>query len=195
MRLLLATANPHKVGEFERLLVAHPVEPLPAGVALPPEDGDSFAANALVKARAAAEALGRATIADDSGISAAALGGDPGIRSARFAGEGASDAANLAKLIALVAPGSALTYTCALAYVDPGSGEERVFEERCDGAMAPAPAGEGGFGYDPIFVPREGDGRTMAQLAEEEKDRISHRGRAARALEAWLSGRPAATEG
>src|SRR5215208_4450716 len=97
MRLVLATRNQHKLREFARLLDGVVLEPLPADVTLPPEDGDTFAANALGKARAAA-ALGRAAIADDSGVEAEALGGAPGIRSARFAGPGADDAANLARL-------------------------------------------------------------------------------------------------
>ena len=163
------------------------MESLPAEVTLPPETGDSFAANALPKARAAAAACGRAAIADDSGIEAAALGGAPGIRSARFAGPDASDAENLAKLRAEVAPGSALAYVCALAYVTP-EGEEHVFEGRCEGTMSAAARGERGFGYDPIFLPRDApDGRTMAELSDAEKDAISHRGRAARALAEWLA--------
>jgi XTP/dITP diphosphohydrolase len=198
--LLLATHNEHKRREFERLLTAAGgagvrVSVLPADFELPPETGETFAANALGKARAAA-ATGRVSIADDSGIAAAALGGAPGVRSARYAGEHASDAENLAKLIAEVPPGSALEYVCALAYVDPVTGEERLFEGRCAGRMAPEPRGERGFGYDPVFVPDDppaGDGgdpaATMSELSDEQKDSISHRGRAARALLAWLERR------
>jgi XTP/dITP diphosphohydrolase len=158
-------------------------------VTLPPEDGDTFAVNALGKARAAAAATGRVSIADDSGIEAAALGGAPGVRSARYAGEGASDEQNLLKLLGEAPPGSALEYVCALAYVDPDAGVERVFEGRCSGRLADHPRGEGGFGYDPAFLPdeEEPDGVTMAQLSDERKDAISHRGRAVQALHAWLT--------
>lgn len=189
-RLLLATRNDHKLREFARLAgqgVA--IDSLPDDVALPPEDGVTFAANALGKARAAAAATGRVAIADDSGIEAAALDGRPGIRSARYAGAHASDGENLAKLLREAPVGSPLTYVCALAYVDPERGEERVFEERCTGTLAAAPRGEHGFGYDPAFLPDDtpdGDDRTMAELDDAEKDAISHRGRAVRALLAWL---------
>jgi len=191
-RLILSTRNDHKVREFTRLTGgALAIDPLPAEVTLPPEDGDSFAANALGKARAAAAATGRAAIADDSGVEAAALGGRPGIYSARFAGPGASDEENLAKLLREAPAGSPLAYVCAIAYVDPATGVERVFEGRCEGTLAAAPAGEGGFGYDPAFLPADElpggrPGRTMAELSDEEKDAISHRGRALRALRDWL---------
>jgi XTP/dITP diphosphohydrolase len=190
LKLVLATRNGHKVREFATLLCGVEVEPLPEGVVLPPETGDSFAANALPKARAAAEATGEPSFADDSGIEAAALGGAPGVRSARFAGEHATDGDNLARLIAEVPPGSPLTYVCVIALVDPRAGEERTFTGRCTGTMADAPRGDGGFGYDPIFVPDDrDDGRTMAELTQAEKDAISHRGRAARMLQAALEGR------
>ena len=183
MSLVLATRNPHKAREFAALLDGLEVVALPETVALPPEIGETFAANALPKARAAARATGRPSFADDSGIEAAALDGAPGVRSARFAGEEATDADNLARLIAEAPPGSALAYVCVIAFVDPSTGEERTFEGRCTGTMAPEPRGEGGFGYDPIFLPDDrDDGRTMAQLSPAEKDAISHRGRAARAL-------------
>jgi XTP/dITP diphosphohydrolase len=183
VKLVLASRNPHKAREFGALLDGVEVVALPDGVELPPETGDTFAANAVPKARAAARATGGAAFADDSGIEAAALGGAPGVRSARFAGEGASDADNLARLIAEAPPGSPLAYVCVIALVDPATGEERTFEGRCTGTMAPAPRGTGGFGYDPIFVPDDrDDGRTMAELGQAEKDAISHRGRAARAL-------------
>ena len=201
MKLLLATHNEHKRREFERLLGGSEeggrrfeVEQLPASVVLPPEDGDTFAANALGKARAAARATGRPSIADDSGIEAAALGGRPGVRSARYAGEGASDEENLGKLRREAPAGSAVEYVCAIAYVDPRTGGERVSEGRCAGRLAAEPRGEGGFGYDPVFLPDDGppgaEGRpspTMAELSDAQKDAISHRGRAARALVGWLT--------
>ena len=186
MRLVLATRNEHKLRELGRVLHGVVLEPLPPGLELPPERGETFAENALGKARAAASALGRAAIADDSGIEAAALGGAPGIFSARFAGPGATDALNLAKLRARAPAGSGLRYVCVIAYVEPG-GEERTFEGVCTGTLAAVARGAGGFGYDPVFLPDDpGDGRTMAELSEQEKDAVSHRGRAARALLAWL---------
>jgi XTP/dITP diphosphohydrolase len=187
MRLVLATRNAHKVREFAVLMAPHELVALPADVQLPPETGDTFEANAIEKARAAAAATGLPAIGDDSGIEAAALGGRPGVRSARFAGEDASDGENLAKLLREAPAGSALTYVCALAYVAPG-GAEHIVVGRCTGTLAAEPRGDGGFGYDPAFVPDDrSDGRTMAELTQGEKDAISHRGRAARALLGLLS--------
>jgi XTP/dITP diphosphohydrolase len=186
VRVVLSTRNPHKVREFAGLLHGVEVAPLPDAVSLPPETGETFADNALLKARAAAAATGAPAIADDSGIEAAALGGAPGVRSARYAGEDATDAENLALLLHEAPAGSALAYVCVIAYVD--GTEERLFTGRCTGALAAEPRGDGGFGYDPAFVPDDlSDGRTMAELAPEEKDAISHRGRAARALLDWLA--------
>jgi XTP/dITP diphosphohydrolase len=187
VRLVLATRNAHKAREFDGLLPGHEVAALPDDVVLPPEDGETFAANALGKARAAAAATGEVAIADDSGIESASLGGAPGVRSARFAGQTATDEENLAKLVREAPPGSGLAYVCALAYAEPG-GFEHVVEGRCTGTVAAAPRGSGGFGYDPAFVPDDlGDGRTMAELDPAEKHVISHRGRAARALVGWLA--------
>jgi XTP/dITP diphosphohydrolase len=188
--VIVATRNPHKLVELGRVLGADAVEALPDWVALGPETGETFAANALAKARTAAAATGRVAIADDSGIAAAALDGAPGVRSARFAGEHASDEENLDLLTRRVPPGSGLAYVCVIAYVDPARGIERTFEGRCEGTMAASRRGSGGFGYDPVFIPAAGaaDGRTMAELAAAEKDAISHRGAALRALAAWLAG-------
>jgi XTP/dITP diphosphohydrolase len=187
VRLLLATRNPHKVRELALLLAPHDVDALPATVLMPPETEATFAGNALLKARAAAAATGRIAVADDSGIEAAALGGRPGVRSARYAGEHATDEENLAKLLREAPAGSGLTYVCVMAYVDPHAPVEHVVEGRCTGTVATDPRGDGGFGYDPAFVPDDhDDGRTMAELTQAEKDAISHRGRAARALLAWL---------
>jgi XTP/dITP diphosphohydrolase len=187
VRLVLATRNAHKVRELGALLSGIEVVPLPDEVQLPPETGDTFAENALGKARAAAAATGALAFADDSGIEAAALGGRPGVRSARYAGPDATDADNLELLIAEVPPGSALAYVCVIALADPATGRERTFVGRCTGTMAAEPRGTGGFGYDPVFVPDDrDDGRTMAELTSAEKDAISHRGRAARALAAAL---------
>jgi XTP/dITP diphosphohydrolase len=187
--LVLATRNAHKVAEMRRLFEAAGVEiePLAADVELPPEDGATFADNALPKALAAASALGRPAIADDSGIEAAALEGRPGVRSARYAGAGATDEENLVKFIDEVPVDSRLRYVCALAYVNPETGEERVFFGDCRGRMAAERRGERGFGYDPVFVPdATGDNRTMAELTDAEKDAISHRGHAVRALLRWI---------
>ena len=187
MRLVLATRNAHKAREFATLLAPHEVLALPDEVQLPPETGETFLANALEKARAAARATGLPAIADDSGIEAAALGGAPGVRSARFAGEDATDEENLAKLLRDAPAGSDLAYVCALVLVEPGGDVGHAVEGRCTGTLAAAPRGDGGFGYDPAFLPDDiPDGRTMAQLTPEQKDAISHRGRAARALLAVL---------
>ena len=168
MRLVLATRNPHKLRELQTLLAPHEVLELPEEVRLPPETGSTFAANAIPKARAAAVATGLPAIADDSGIEAAALAGEPGVRSARFAGEDASDQDNLRKLLREVpADGDRrVAYVCALAFVDPEDpAGARSFEGRCEGTLAERPRGEGGFGYDPAFLPAEGAGRrTMAEL-------------------------------
>jgi len=190
-RVILATRNPHKLREFRRLIGDGQLEPLPDEVELGPEVGETFADNALDKARTAAAATGAVAIADDSGIAAEALDGRPGVRSARFAGEHASDEQNLQLLIDGAPAGSPLTYVCVLAYVDPADGTERLFEGRCEGRMSAQRRGSRGFGYDPVFLPEGGEGRTMAELEDAEKDAISHRGEAVRALGAWLArGRP-----
>jgi XTP/dITP diphosphohydrolase len=185
---LLATGNRHKLAEMAELLPDLDLQPLPPGIELPPETGDSFEANALIKARAAHAASGRPTIADDSGIEAADLGGAPGIYSARYAGEGADDETNLAKLLrevgAVEGGNRRAAYVCALALIDEGA-TEYVFEARCEGTLLRERRGEGGFGYDPAFVPDETgprDDRTMAELSPAEKHAISHRGKAARML-------------
>ncbi|HUA69675.1 MAG TPA: RdgB/HAM1 family non-canonical purine NTP pyrophosphatase [Solirubrobacteraceae bacterium] len=187
--VVLATRNAHKIIEMKRLLepAGIGVEPLPDDVALPPEDGLTFADNALVKAQTAAAETGRPSIADDSGVEAAALGGAPGVRSARFAGPDATDEQNLEKLVLEAPADSRLRYVCALAYVNPETGEERVFFGDCRGRLARIRAGSNGFGYDPVFVPdATGDNRTMAELTDADKDAISHRGHAVRALTRWL---------
>jgi XTP/dITP diphosphohydrolase len=197
MKLILATRNAHKVREVDRILAPFgiTVEPLPNGIALPPEDGETYTANAFPKARTAAHELGRPAIADDSGIEADALGGAPGVRSARYAGEQASDEANLSKLLAQAPAGSRLRYVCALAYVDParpaGDGGERVFMGESRGRLSARPRGDRGFGYDPAFLPDDGPtDLTMAELDDSEKDAISHRGRALRAFAEWYVSAP-----
>ena len=191
--MILATSNLHKVGEMRELLAGVELEPLPAGYESPVEDGDSFTANALIKARAAQAALGGEVLADDSGIEAGDLGGAPGILSARYAGEGSSDESNLDKLLREVdAAGGErrARYVCVLALVE-ADGTEHLFEGTCDGVLLRERRGSGGFGYDPVFVPDAtgpGDGRTMSELTAAEKNEISHRGRAARLLAAHLGG-------
>ena len=186
MRLLCATRNPHKLRELSQILTAVALVPLPDDVELPPEDGETFSENALIKARATHEACGEAAIADDSGIAARALGGRPGVRSARYASEDATDEENLNLLIAELArhEDRRVAYVCALAHIDSG-GTETVVEARCEGTLTLEPRGTRGFGYDPAFVPHDtgpDDPRTMAELSDSEKHAISHRGRAARLL-------------
>jgi XTP/dITP diphosphohydrolase len=184
--LLLATRNPHKLRELREALPGIEIDPLPDDVELPPETGETFADNAVIKARAAQSATGRAAIADDSGIVAYGLGGRPGVRSARYAGENAGDEENLAKLLREVGEQDdrRVAYVAVIALVTE-DGEESLFEGRCEGTLASEPRGSGGFGYDPAFIPDDtspDDPRTMAELAPAEKHAISHRGRAARKL-------------
>jgi XTP/dITP diphosphohydrolase len=185
-RLVLATRNDHKLRELGEILAPVELLPLPEGVVLPPETGNTYADNALIKARAARAATGGPVIADDSGISVTALGGRPGVHSARFAGADATDQQNLDLLLREIAPHAdrSAAYVCVIAHID-ADGNERLFEGRCEGELTDEPRGSGGFGYDPAFVPHDtgpDDRRTMAELGPEEKHAISHRGRAARAL-------------
>jgi XTP/dITP diphosphohydrolase len=189
-RLVVATRNDHKLRELEEILTEVELVPLPEDLELPPETGQTFADNALIKARATHAAVGEPTIADDSGIAVAALGGRPGVHSARFAGPDATDKQNLDLLLTQVArhDDRSAAYVCVIAHVDAG-GAERLFEGRCEGTLITEPRGTGGFGYDPAFVPADtgpDDDRTMAELSADEKHAISHRGRAARALAAAL---------
>jgi XTP/dITP diphosphohydrolase len=188
--LIVATHNDHKLRELRELLSGVELDPLPPEVELPPEEWESFSENALGKARAAHAETGRPAIADDSGIEAHGLGSRPGVRSARYAGEDATDEENLAKLLEEVGrqDDRRVAYVCVIALVDEG-GNESIFEGRCEGTLASEPTGTGGFGYDPAFIPEDTgprDERTMAELSPEEKNAISHRGRAARALAAHL---------
>jgi XTP/dITP diphosphohydrolase len=192
VKLVLATRNDHKLREFREALPGIELLPLPEDVELPPETGETFAENAVEKARAAHAATGLPAIADDSGIEAAALDGRPGVRSARYAGEDATDEQNLQKLLDEVGAANgdrSVAYVCALVHVTE-DGEEWLFEHNCTGQLATEPRGDGGFGYDPAFVPDDyDDGRTMAELTPEEKHAISHRGRAAKAFRDWLEAR------
>ena len=188
--LIVATRNEHKLRELGEVLPGIELDPLPPEVELPPEEWQTFSENALGKARAAHAATGRAAIADDSGIEAHGLDGRPGVHSARYAGEDATDEQNLAKLLDEVGrqDDRGVSYVCVIALVDEG-GNESVFEGRSDGTLATEPRGTGGFGYDPAFIPDDtgpDDERTMAELTPDEKNAISHRGRAARELATHL---------
>jgi len=186
-RVILATSNPGKLREIAELLAPLPVpvvglDALP-GLRLPPE-GDDYRANAIGKARAAAAFGGSPALGDDSGLEVDGLGGAPGPHSARYGGPGQDDAGRVARLLGELAgrEGAArrARFVCAAALVTP---EGRVVATRgeCAGRIAPAPRGEGGFGYDPIFE-LDACGRTLAELAADEKHRVSHRARAFRAL-------------
>jgi XTP/dITP diphosphohydrolase len=189
-RVVLATHNRGKLEELRRILDGLPVELVDAGeVGLPDveETGDTFTENALLKARAGAAASGLPCLADDSGLVVDALGGEPGVRSARYAGCHGDDDANL-RLVIERLEGIAdrrARFVCAAALVTP-DGQERTAEGILEGVLVDVPRGAGGFGYDPIFVP-DGETRTTAELPPEQKDAISHRGRAFRALRAEMA--------
>jgi len=182
VRIVLASGNAHKARELGRLLEGWEVETFAGG--LPEETGKTFVENARLKARHVHAALGGAewVLADDSGIEAAALHGVPGVRSARYAGEDATDEQNLAKLIGALAGSDdrRVRYVAELVAIAPDGGEVTARGE-LTGTLAAAPRGTGGFGYDPAFVP-DGETRTVAEMSPGEKDAISHRARAARAL-------------
>lgn len=185
-RLTVATRNDHKLRELGEILRGVELVSLAEEIELPPETGETFTENALIKVRAAHSATGEPAIADDSGIAARALGGAPGVHSARFAGPRATDQQNLDLLISQVRrhEDRAVAYVCVIAHIDE-AGIERTYEGRCEGTLILEPRGLGGFGYDPAFVPDDTgpeDERTMAELDPGEKHAISHRGRAARAL-------------
>jgi XTP/dITP diphosphohydrolase len=207
-RLLLASSNPGKLRELRAILGDLPVELVGLDEATPgggagggppevAETGATFLENALLKARAYAAWSGLAALADDSGLEVDALGGAPGVRSARYAGEGAGDQANLDRLLRELAgvPPQRRTarFRCAAVLVDPGLGEWHA-DGTWEGRLLAAPRGSGGFGYDPVFVP-DGWDRTSAEVDQATKDAASHRGRAFRALrpaiEAWAAARSA----
>jgi XTP/dITP diphosphohydrolase len=192
-RLVVASRNEGKIREILRICADWPVEwRTHREVEVPDveEVGDTYLDNALLKARGVAAATGEAALADDSGIEVDALDGAPGPRSARYSGPGATEESNLRSLIRAVegVPGDRRTarYRAVAALAQP-SGDAVWAEGVCEGSLGTEPRGTGGFGYDPIFVPR-GEERTMAELSDDEKDRISHRGRAVRVLRDLLAG-------
>jgi XTP/dITP diphosphohydrolase len=188
MRLVVATANPGKLREFRSLLAGLPYELISLaelGLESPAETGSSFLENATLKARHAATLSGFAAVADDSGIEVDALGGAPGIHSARYAGADASASANNAKLMSALegVPLDArqARYRCALVLIEAADSAPMVAQAAWEGFILDVPRGSGGFGYDPYFWLPELD-RTAAELGSEEKNRLSHRGKAMRAL-------------
>lgn len=200
-RIVLASANPKKVAELSTIFAELglgdvQLVPRPAELDDVEETEPDFEGNARLKAAAVASATSSAALADDSGLEVDALDGAPGVRSARYAGVDDAterDAANVAKLFAELArvgadsPSTRRARFRACVVLRTAEGDEVVVEGTVEGHIAPESAGESGFGYDPVFVPDEGDGRTFAQMAPEEKHSISHRGRALRALAARLS--------
>lgn len=194
-RVAIASRNPGKIREIIAICADWPMawvtaenEDVPRWADVE-ETGDTYLANATLKAAAVAGALGIPAIADDSGIEVDALDGAPGMRSARYSGENATDEANLHKLIDALRdiPSSRRTarYRCVALLATP-AGDVTSAEATCEGSLITEPRGENGFGYDPIFVPA-GEARTMAELPSDEKDRISHRGKAFRALRDLLA--------
>ena len=191
-RVVLATLNPGKVRELARLLGDLPIELVDLadvpGASLPPETGATYVENALIKARAAHRLTGHAALGDDSGLEVEALGGAPGLHSARFGGPGLDDAGRVTLLLehlrAVPAGKRSARFRCVIALVDE-SGGERAVEGVAEGEIAAAPRGDGGFGYDPVFF-YPPLGRTFGELSDRDKERVSHRGLAARAARALL---------
>lgn len=192
LRLVMASANPDKVAEIEALIAAMMpgtvVVARPASLGEVDEDADTLIGNARVKARAVMQASGEAAISDDTGLEVAALGGEPGVYTARYAGHDATYADNVAKLlneldrVGATRPEQRGAVFRTVAMVVFPDGRELYAEGHVDGWIAHTPSGSTGFGYDPVFIPHEGDGRTFADLGPETKQRLSHRGRAFRAL-------------
>jgi XTP/dITP diphosphohydrolase len=196
-RVVLASGNPGKLREMRELLAGAGFEVLPQsdfGIEPPEEDGDSFVANALIKARHAARHSGLPAIADDSGLEVDALGGRPGIHSARYAGEGCTAADNIERLLAELerVPAGRRTarFRCAVAFVCNADDASPVVREGTwEGEIGLLRRGAGGFGYDPLFVVA-GDGRTAAEMPAAEKNRVSHRAQALAALREAISRLP-----
>ncbi|PZS19180.1 MAG: non-canonical purine NTP pyrophosphatase, RdgB/HAM1 family [Acidimicrobiales bacterium] len=189
LRLVLATANPHKAAEIAEILSEVVLMPRPRWVPEVEETGTTLEANAALKALALVTATGEPALADDTGLEVMALGGEPGVWSARFAGPGATYADNVAKLLsALEGVGDRSARFRTVALVAFPDGRQVVAEGLVEGAISSMPRGSGGFGYDPIFVPEGGGERTFAEMTRDEKNGLSHRGRAFGALAAALEG-------
>lgn len=188
---VVASANPHKAAEMMALLGEFvDVIPRPTDLAEVVEDAPDLVGNARLKALAVRDATKRSAVADDSGLFVDALDGRPGVRSARFAGDDATDARNVAKLLSLlegVAGDRRSAHFSTVIVLARSDGSELVAEGRVDGHIADTPVGDNGFGYDPVFIPDEGAGRTFAQMDESAKNAMSHRGRALRGLAALLA--------
>jgi XTP/dITP diphosphohydrolase len=195
-RVVLATGNPGKLRQFSELLDGAGfvlVRQSDFGIEPPPETGNTFLENSLIKARNAARLAGLPAIADDSGIEVDALGGRPGLYSARYAGEGASDEQNLRKMLQelenVPAQERTARYRSVIVFVeDAGDPAPLVGEGVWEGAIAREPLGSGGFGYDPIFIPH-GQARTAAEMPATLRNELSHRGQASRAFLAQLRAR------
>lgn len=190
MKIILASNNAHKAREIEKLL--------PEGVVIETlkevgytkpiiEDADTFEGNALIKARAIYAEFGRPCLADDSGLEVDCLGGAPGVFSARYSGEGATDEKNNAKLLEEIKDKTDLSarFRTVLAFID-ADGNEHLFEGKVEGSLTRVPRGNEGFGYDPLFCPVEHPDKTFAELTLEQKNEISHRARAIKAMNGWL---------
>ena len=187
LRAVCASANPHKVAEiFDLMGGVIDLQPRPEGLADVVEDADTLVGNARLKAVAVCNATGLPALADDTGLEVDALNGAPGVRTARFAGEQATDADNRAKMLREL---SGKTRSCrfrTVALLRFPDGREVIAEGVCEGTIADSEMGERGFGYDPLFIARDGDGRTFAQMTVDEKHELSHRGKAFRALSQLL---------
>jgi XTP/dITP diphosphohydrolase len=187
LRAVCASANPHKVAEiFDLMGGVIDLQPRPEGLADVVEDADTLVGNARLKAVAVCNATGLPALADDTGLEVDALNGAPGVRTARFAGEQATDADNRAKMLREL---SGKTRSCrfrTVALLRFPDGREVIAEGICEGTIANSEIGERGFGYDPLFIARDGDGRTFAQMTVDEKHELSHRGKAFRALSQLL---------
>jgi XTP/dITP diphosphohydrolase len=197
MKLVLATHNPHKCEELRQILrgeLGNSIEVLTLDDIHPPigdieETGTTLEENALIKARTVHEITKLPTVADDTGLEVAALNGAPGVYSARYSGENATYASNVQKLLAAMKgkKDRSAKFSTVIAYIDEQS-NPHLFRGEIEGTIATEPHGTNGFGYDPVFVPQEGQNQTYAEMADEEKNAISHRGRALRAFIRYLGG-------
>jgi XTP/dITP diphosphohydrolase len=188
LRAVCASANPHKVAEiFDLMGGVIDLQPRPEGLADVVEDADTLVGNARLKAVAVCNATGLPALADDTGLEVDALNGAPGVRTARFAGEHATDADNRAKMLRELSGKARSCRFRTVALLRFPDGREVIAEGVCEGSIAEAEIGERGFGYDPLFVASDGDGRTFAQMNVDEKHELSHRGKAFRALSQLLN--------